>query len=111
MSALPPDPELPLMHDRTADDRRRGEERRRAAALRPGRKRRPEGAPGPVRLVAADTSCRTAVLAFLRALSPQTSYRRFITPAAPTGVVDLDVLLANDAGHRAGVALDRDGGV
>jgi len=48
------------------------------------------------------------VLAFLRALSPATSYRRFITPAAPTGVVDLDVLLANDAGHRAVVALDGD---
>lgn len=108
MSALPSDLELRLIHDRTADDRRRAEERRRAAALRPDAPRRPAAPRGPVRIVVADPSRRTAVLAFLRTLSPQTSYRRFVTPAPPTGVVDLDVMLATDAGHRAVVALDGD---
>jgi GNAT superfamily N-acetyltransferase len=56
----------------------------------------------------ADTSRRPALLAFLRTLSPQTPYRRFVTPAPPTGVVDLDVMLATDACHRAVVALDGD---
>ena len=90
-----------------ADDRIAGKltsaGRRRAARRRRG--------PGPRTSPACRRSCpagaahRDALRAFLRHLSPQTSYRRFVTAAQPADVVDLDVMLAADPCHRAFVAV------
>ena len=96
---------------RDADTRRRG-----AAAGRGSRLARRLGAAPPAvpadarepRIVLADATHREAMRAFLRRLSPQTSYRRFATAAQVADVVDVDVMLAADPCHRAVVALDGD---
>jgi GNAT superfamily N-acetyltransferase len=61
---------------------------------------------GPeTRIVEADPAQHYAMLAFLASLSPQTAYRRFITSADPTNVVDVPRMLINDPCQRAVVAL------
>lgn len=65
---------------------------------------RPTVPPVP-EIVPAGAAHRDALRAFLRHLSPQTSYRRFVTAAQPADVVDLDVMLAADPCHRAFVAV------
>src|SRR4051812_13226290 len=87
-----------------AERRRLG--RRRAGSGRAGVTAVPAGLPA---IVPADPSHRDALKVFLRHLSPQTAYRRFVTAAQPADVVDLDVMLAADPCHRACVAVIDDG--
>ena len=124
MFPLNPDVARALFGFRIDDELRRAGERRRVAEAERGRRARltPPAAPAPrpllprpvagtrpvtpdIRITDAEPSDRPALLAFLRALSPQTAYNRFLTRAAPADVVDLHLMLANDACHRAVLAL------
>jgi GNAT superfamily N-acetyltransferase len=98
----------PSMVQRLADDRIAGR-LENAERGRLGRKHartdltpRPAGMPA---VVPGEPSHGDALRAFLRHLSPQTSYRRFVTPARPENVVDVGVMLAADSCHRAFVAV------
>jgi RimJ/RimL family protein N-acetyltransferase len=97
-------------HRRLVAEARRARRARRAppapSAVRPVAHPRPLGA--DIRIAEAEPSHRHALLAFLRELSPQTAYNRFVTQAPPADVVDMHLMLANDACHRAVLALRGD---
>jgi GNAT superfamily N-acetyltransferase len=111
MSALHPSIVQLLADQHIADKIDDASGRRLARTQRPGSRRaarRAAAAAVPAAVpavVAADASHRDALKAFLRHLSPQTSYRRFVTAAQPADVVDLDVMLAHDPCHRSFVAV------
>lgn len=98
----------PSMVQRLADDHIAGElrdaERRRLGRKDRTASGRPAARPVPA-VVPGEPSHGEALRAFLRHLSPQTSYRRFVTAAQPADVVDVDVMLAADPCHRAFVAV------
>lgn len=106
-----------LTGERIADAHRRADHYRRMAEARRARRRPRSLWPGrplastravsaaDVQIAEANPSHRRALLAFLRELSPHTAYNRFVTPAPPANVVDVHVMLANDACHRTVLAL------
>jgi GNAT superfamily N-acetyltransferase len=96
----------PSMVKSLADDRIAGELEN--AGHRHLRRSRDVSAPpvtGVPAIVPGEPSHGQALRAFLRHLSPQSSYRRFVTAARPEDVVDVDVMLAADPCHRASVAV------
>jgi acetyltransferase len=119
MFPLNPDVARLLFSFRIDDEHRTADHRRRVAEARRGRRARRSlpalPAPRPVagtrhlgaadiRIVEAEASHRPALLAFLGDLSPRTAYNRFLTHAAPADVVDTQLMLRNDACHRAVLA-------
>jgi GNAT superfamily N-acetyltransferase len=120
MFPLNPDLARLLFGFKIDDELRRADHRRRVAEAErgPRARRNPPAPPAPrrvagtqplgapdIRIAEAEASHRPALLAFLRELSPRTAYNRFLTLAAPADVVDTDVMLRNDACHRAVLAL------
>jgi RimJ/RimL family protein N-acetyltransferase len=121
---FPLNPDLArLLFGFTIDDElRRADHRRRLAQAREvrqaGRGLAALPAAGPaagtrsiapdIRIAEAGPAHRRALLAFLRELSPQTAYNRFVTQAPPADVVDAHLMLANDDCHRAVLALRGD---
>jgi GNAT superfamily N-acetyltransferase len=121
MFPLNPDLARVLVGFRIDDDRRRADHhgqmsearqaRRSRASLRGLFARRPIAGTRTVspadtiRIAEANPSDRLALLAFLRELSPQTAYNRFVTRAATVDVVDVQLVLASDPCHRAVLAL------
>jgi GNAT superfamily N-acetyltransferase len=105
-----------LAADRIAGELRDADTRRRSAVGQGSRlARRLSAAPPAVpadarepRIVLADATHGDAMRAFLRRLSPQTSYRRFATAAQVADVIDVDLMLAADPCHRGFVALAGD---
>jgi acetyltransferase len=124
MAMFPLNPDLSrlLIDERIADEHRAADHYRRMAearrARRPRRKPAILAVPRPraartvngteVRIVEARASYRRAMFAFLRELSAHTAYNRFLTRGAPAEVVDVDVMLARDACHRAVLAVRGD---
>lgn len=124
MFPLNPDLARQLVGYRVDDQLREADHRRLIAEARRARRaqrRRPalperqaaapaaEAVPIPdVRIAQAQPSDSRALLAFLRELSPQTAYNRFVSYAAPVDVVDMHLMLVNDACHRAVLAFHGD---
>ena len=99
-------------HDRRVAEAKRGRRARRTPPALPAPRRapsRPLGGTPPlaadIRIAEAEPSHRPALLIFLGELSPQAAYNRFLTRAVPAEVVDVHLMLANDACHRAVLAL------
>jgi GNAT superfamily N-acetyltransferase len=119
MFPLNPDLARVLFGFRIDDELRRADHRRRVAEAKRGRRAGrtspalPASRPvagtrsrdaSSIRIAEAQPSDRPAVLAFLGELSPRTAYDRFLTRAAPADVVDVHLMLADDARHRAVLA-------